>query len=105
MPRKVIKELPTDTEYEPEPQKIIVEEVKPKQARKKKIVEVDIQLEPEKQEVKTKVNKVGTKEQVFNGEALFTPSGLKRDDLIINNKNKVVSLKKSLLAKQNFKRQ
>jgi len=93
MPRKskVIDEpLPVDTEFEPveEPKKLNVEEV---------------QTEEETKEVKVK--KVGDKLSVYNGTALQTASGLKKDDLIINNKGKVVSLKKSLLAKKNFNKQ
>ena len=46
--------------------------------------------------------KYGSREQVFNSLSYCTKSGLKKSDLMINNKGKIVSRKKSMLAKERF---
>lgn len=45
--------------------------------------------------------KVGTKEEVFNGQADHTSGGLRSGDLIQNKKGKIVSKKKSELGAKN----
>lgn len=55
---------------------------------------MSIAIEPISAESK-KQKKYGSKEEVFNGEALCTTGGLKKEDLILNNKNKIVSKKRS----------
>lgn len=48
-----------------------------------------------------KMKKIGSKEQVFYGEAERTSGGLRKEDLILNpNTNKVISKKKSEYGKQ-----
>jgi hypothetical protein len=47
-----------------------------------------------------KSKKIGTKEQVYFGEAEKTSGGLTKDDLILNKQNKVISKKKSEYGKQ-----
>ena len=42
-----------------------------------------------------KIKKKGSKEEVFNGNAIETAGGLRKDDLIENKKGKIVSKKKS----------
>ena len=49
--------------------------------------------------------KRGSRQNVWNGESYCTASGLLRDDLCLNAKNKIVSKKKSLLAKKRYKDQ
>ncbi len=47
--------------------------------------------------------KFGSREMVWNGIAYQTRSKLKKTDLVLNSKGKIVSKKKSLLAKERFK--
>ena len=47
--------------------------------------------------------KFGTREMVWNGIVYQTRSKLQKKDLVLNTKGKIVSLKKSLLAKERFK--
>ena len=42
----------------------------------------------------------GTRAQVMNGSALQTPGGLKKKDLKYNKQGRIVSRKKSLIAKR-----
>ena len=48
------------------------------------------------------VKKFGTRSEVVDGLALSTRGGLKAEDLMINRTGKVVSKKKSALAKQTY---
>ncbi len=48
------------------------------------------------------VKKFGTRSEVVDGLAQSTRGGLTADDLIINRAGKIVSKKKSMLAKQTY---
>lgn len=45
---------------------------------------------------------IGSKAQVFHGNALKTSGGLKKDDLMMNKRGRIVSRKKSALGKIAF---
>merc|ERR1719270_11340 len=55
-----------------------------------------------KKVMKVKVKKTGKKWQVFAGTRDKTTSGLKKEDMMQNKTGKIVSRKKSLLAKSRF---
>lgn len=46
--------------------------------------------------------KYGSRDQVFNNVAYCTKSGLQKSDLMLNAKGKIVSVKKSQMAKERF---
>lgn len=47
-----------------------------------------------------KSKKKGSKEEVFNGDAIETSGGLRKDDLVLNKRGKIVSKKKSEYGKE-----
>lgn len=55
-----------------------------------------------KREKKPDICKIGTAAMVFRGEALQTAGGLKKDDLMMNPKGKVVSIRRSEVAKKKY---
>ena len=50
------------------------------------------------------MKKVGTRVEVWNGKALKTVSGLKKDAFMLNKRNKVVSKARSLASQKNIGR-
>ena len=47
---------------------------------------------------------VGSKHQVFNGTAAHTVGGLKKSDLVLNKRGRIVSLKQQAAGKKAYKR-
>lgn len=48
------------------------------------------------------IKKKGTKQEVFDGKALCTSGGLKKDDLILNHRGNIVSKKRSEQGKKQY---
>jgi len=55
-----------------------------------------------KREKKPDICKIGTAAMVFRGEALQTAGGLKKDDLMMNPKGRIVSIRRSRIAMANY---
>lgn len=53
----------------------------------------EMKVEEEKKVEEVKVKKIGSREEVFNGQAVKTRGGLVKDDLVLSKKGKVVSKK------------
>ena len=52
----------------------------------------------------TPTKKVGSRREVFSGTAEMTSSGLRKGDLIKNPAGRIVSRKKSMMAKKNYRK-
>lgn len=61
------------------------------------------EIDQSPQQPEMKIKRVGTRQEVFDGQALKTSGGLIKEDLILNSKGIAVSKKKSALARTNFK--
>lgn len=96
--KQKIKNPPPEIKEEPQIENPMIPP--PKKLKKiNPVIENEIiptaQVESEEKPSKIKSKRIGTKEQVYFGEAEKTSGGLKKEDLIINKQNKIISKKKS----------